>query len=465
MAEPSTRTVERALALLATICDKGGANLADSARECDLAPSTALRLLRTLESTGFVTKEEVGGTYRPGSRLIQLGAQALSNESLIDFAKPVMEKLVAETGESAYLSVEGHAGTAVYISIVEGTHSVRHASWVGRTVPLDISAAGHALRGRVPDEGYVIVERGVEADVTAIACPVHSEARIVAALSLVVPSYRLSTPQAAQYGRHARLSSGLAVGRTKSSSEFHSARKTVMITFEDVSKVYPDGTVAVDNLTINAPNGKITTLVGPSGCGKTTSMRMINRLIEPTSGSITLDGVDTQTLDKVALRRRIGYVIQNAGLFPHRTVVDNVAALPRLLGGSKKETRSKAMELLERVGLDAKFARRYPWQLSGGQQQRVGVARALATDPPFLLMDEPFSAVDPIVRSQLQDEFLRLQADISKTIVMVTHDIDEALKLGDQVVVLRQGGTLAQAATPAELLAAPNDAFVADFVG
>jgi osmoprotectant transport system ATP-binding protein len=238
-----------------------------------------------------------------------------------------------------------------------------------------------------------------------------------------------------------------------------------MITFEDVSKVYPDGTVAVDNLTITAPNGKITTLVGPSGCGKTTSMRMINRLIEPTSGSITLDGTDTQTLDKVALRRRIGYVIQNAGLFPHRTVVDNVAALPRLLGGGKKETRSAAMELLERVGLDAKFARRYPWQLSGGQQQRVGVARALATDPPFLLMDEPFSAVDPIVRSQLQDEFLRLQADISKTIVMVTHDIDEALKLGDQVVVLRQGGTLAQAATPAELLAAPRDAFVADFVG
>ena len=150
-----------------------------------------------------------------------------------------------------------------------------------------------------------------------------------------------------------------------------------MITFDNVSKVYPDGTVAVDKLTLTAPNGKITTLVGPSGCGKTTSMRMINRLIEPTSGTIELDGVDTQTLDRVALRRRIGYVIQNAGLFPHRTVVDNVAALPRLLGGSKKETRSAAMELLERVGLDAKFARRYPWQLSGGQQQRVGVARAL----------------------------------------------------------------------------------------
>lgn len=215
MAEPSTRTVERALALLATICDRGGANLADSARECDLAPSTALRLLRTLENTGFVAKEEAGGTYRPGSRLIQLGAQALSNESLIDFAKPEMEKLVDDTGESAYLSVEGHAGTALYISIVEGTHSVRHASWVGRTVPVDISAAGQALRGRVSDDGYVIVERGVEADVTAIASPIYSEARIVAALSLVVPSYRLTASQAAEYGRTlaktaAELSAGLS---------------------------------------------------------------------------------------------------------------------------------------------------------------------------------------------------------------------------------------------------------------
>lgn len=215
MAEPSTRTVERALALLATICDRGGANLADSARECDLAPSTALRLLRTLESTGFVAKEEIGGTYRPGSRLIQLGAQALSNESLIDLAKPVMEKLVADTGESAYLSVEGHAGTALYISIVEGTHSVRHASWVGRSVPLDISAAGQVLRGHVPDQGYVIVERGVEADVTAIASPVYSGARIVAALSLVIPSYRLTARQAAEYGRMlgkaaASLSAGLS---------------------------------------------------------------------------------------------------------------------------------------------------------------------------------------------------------------------------------------------------------------
>jgi DNA-binding IclR family transcriptional regulator len=198
--EPSTRTVERALALLATICERGGANLADSARECGLAPSTALRLLRTLETTGFVTKEEVG-TYKPGSRIIQLGAQALGNESLIDLAKPAMDKMVSETGESVYLSVEGHRETALYISIIEGTHSVRHTSWVGRTVPLDASAAGHALRGEVPAKGYVVIERGVEADVTAIASPVFSQARIVAALSLVVPSYRLKARDAARYGQ------------------------------------------------------------------------------------------------------------------------------------------------------------------------------------------------------------------------------------------------------------------------
>lgn len=238
-----------------------------------------------------------------------------------------------------------------------------------------------------------------------------------------------------------------------------------MISFDKVSKMYPDGTVAVKELSLVAPNGKLTVLVGPSGCGKTTSMRMINRLIDPSSGTISLDGVDTQSLNRVELRRRIGYVIQNAGLFPHRTIVDNVSALPRLLGGGRKETRGRALELLERVGLDTKYANKYPWQLSGGQQQRVGVARALATDPPFLLMDEPFSAVDPIVRAQLQDEFLRLQADISKTIVLVTHDVDEALKLGDQVAVLREGGTLAQLSAPAELLANPVDSFVADFVG
>jgi IclR family transcriptional regulator, acetate operon repressor len=219
VAEPSTRTVERALALLATICDRGGANLADSARECDLAPSTALRLLRTLENTGFVAREEAGGTYRPGSRLIQLGAQALSNESLIDLAKPVMERLVADVGESVYLSVVGHGGTALYISIVEGTHSVRHASWVGRTVPLDTSAAGHALCGRVPEQGFVIVERGVEADVTAIACPIYSEARVVAALSLVIPSYRLSRAQAAKHGRKlVKAATALSAGLSRRSN-------------------------------------------------------------------------------------------------------------------------------------------------------------------------------------------------------------------------------------------------------
>jgi len=192
--------VERALALLAAVCERGSANLADSARDCDLAPSTALRLLRTLETTGFVSKDE-SGMYRPGGRIIQLGAQALSNESLVDLAAEAMEEVATNTGESAYLSVEGHAGTALYISIVEGTHSVRHASWIGRTVPLARSAAGPALRGEVPAAGYVAVERGVEKDVTAIACPVYSEARIVAALSVVVPSYRLTATQAKQYGR------------------------------------------------------------------------------------------------------------------------------------------------------------------------------------------------------------------------------------------------------------------------
>lgn len=200
MADQATRTVERALALLASVCDRGGANLADSARGCELAPSTALRLLRTLETAGFVRKDQ-SGMYRPGSRIIQLGAQALSNESLIDLAKAGMEELATETGESVYLSVEGHAATALYIGIVEGTHSVRHASWVGRTVPLETSAAGHALRGKVPDDGYVVVERGVEADVTAIACPVYSQVRVVAAMSLVVPSYRLTARQATQYGQ------------------------------------------------------------------------------------------------------------------------------------------------------------------------------------------------------------------------------------------------------------------------
>ena len=237
-----------------------------------------------------------------------------------------------------------------------------------------------------------------------------------------------------------------------------------MIRFDHVSKAY-DGTLAVEDLTLEAPSGKITVFVGPSGCGKTTSLRMINRMIEPTEGRIWLDDRDTASMNTVELRRGIGYVIQHAGLFPHRTVLDNVATVPLLLGSDKKQARTSAYELLERVGLPASFAKRYPAQLSGGQQQRVGVARALAADPPVMLMDEPFSAVDPVVREQLQNEFLRLQSELGKTIAFVTHDIDEAIKLGDHVAVMRVGGKLAQFASPAELLSRPADAFVAGFVG
>lgn len=238
-----------------------------------------------------------------------------------------------------------------------------------------------------------------------------------------------------------------------------------MIAFENITKRYADGTIAVNGLSLVAPTGKLTVLVGPSGCGKTTSLRMVNRLIEPSSGQIRLDGLSTATMDAALLRRRIGYVIQHAGLFPHRTIVQNIATTARLNGVPDRKARVIAQELMERVGLPLAFADRYPWQLSGGQQQRVGVARALAADPKFMLMDEPFSAVDPVVRTQLQDEFLRLQRDIGKTIIMVTHDIDEALKLGDQVAVLRTGGELAQLSTPEELLTRPADRFVADFVG
>ncbi|WP_018157828.1 ABC transporter ATP-binding protein [Demetria terragena] len=243
-----------------------------------------------------------------------------------------------------------------------------------------------------------------------------------------------------------------------------------MITFEEVTKSYPAGkdatpTIAVDHLSLQAPTGKITVLVGPSGCGKTTSLRMVNRMIEPTSGSISIDGEDIMKPSAPELRRQIGYVIQHAGLFPHRTVVDNVATVPLLLGWDKKKARDRAREVLELVGLPGGFAERYPAQLSGGQQQRVGVARALAADPPVMLMDEPFSAIDPVVREQLQDEFLRLQDELDKTIIFVTHDIDEAMKLGDQIAVLRVGGVLAQMASPDYLLAHPIDDFVADFVG
>ncbi len=238
-----------------------------------------------------------------------------------------------------------------------------------------------------------------------------------------------------------------------------------MIRFHGVTKTYADGTTAVDDLSLTAETGQITVLVGPSGCGKTTSLRMVNRMIEPTEGTITLDDRDTADLKAAELRRGMGYVIQSGGLFPHRTVLDNVGTVPRLLGWKREKVRARGIELLELVGLSPDLAGRYPSQLSGGQQQRVGVARALAADPPVMLMDEPFSAVDPIVREQLQDEFLRLQGELGKTIIFVTHDIDEAIKLGDQVAVLRVGGRLAQMADPAYLLAHPADDFVADFVG
>ncbi|NUW45202.1 ABC transporter ATP-binding protein [Nonomuraea rhodomycinica] len=238
-----------------------------------------------------------------------------------------------------------------------------------------------------------------------------------------------------------------------------------MITFDAVTKRYADGTVAVDNLSLEAPTGEITVFVGPSGCGKTTSLRMINRMIDATEGRILLDGDPVRDIDPPKLRRGIGYVIQQAGLFPHKKIVDNVATVPLLLGWDRGKARSRAMELLERVGLDPAMGERYPFQLSGGQQQRVGVARALAADPPVLLMDEPFSAVDPIVRTSLQDELLRLQAELNKTIVFVTHDIDEAIKLGDRVAVLRVGGRLAQLADPKTLLSEPADDFVREFLG
>ena len=238
-----------------------------------------------------------------------------------------------------------------------------------------------------------------------------------------------------------------------------------MIEFRGVTKQFPDGTVAVRDVDIVIPPHKTTVFVGSSGSGKTTLLRMINRMVDPTEGRVLIDGEDVATRDPVKLRRGIGYVLQNSGLLPHRKVVDNVATVPMLRGESKRAARRRALELLDTVGLDRSLADRYPAQLSGGQQQRVGVARGLAVDPNILLMDEPFGAVDPIVRAELQHELLRLQRELGKTVVFVTHDIDEAFLIGDQVVILRTGGEIVQAGSPAEILASPADEFVAGFIG
>ncbi|MEW1657482.1 MULTISPECIES: betaine/proline/choline family ABC transporter ATP-binding protein [unclassified Streptomyces] len=238
-----------------------------------------------------------------------------------------------------------------------------------------------------------------------------------------------------------------------------------MIRFESVTKRYPDGTTAVDDLSFEVGEGELVTLVGPSGCGKTTTMMMVNRLIDPTAGRIFVDGADVSGVDPVRLRRRIGYVIQQTGLFPHRTVLDNTATVPVLTGWKRARARERAAELLDLVGLDpAVYGSRYPDQLSGGQRQRVGVARALAADPPVLLMDEPFGAVDPVVRDRLQKEFLRLQAEMHKTVLLVTHDIEEAIRLGDRIAVYG-AGRIEQFDTPAQVLGAPATSYVAEFVG
>ena len=238
------------------------------------------------------------------------------------------------------------------------------------------------------------------------------------------------------------------------------------VAFRDVTKRYPGSDApAVEDLSLDVPAGEICVLVGPSGCGKTTAMRMVNRTVEITSGEIEIGGTPVGDRSPAQLRREIGYVIQQIGLFPHRTIAQNIATVPGLVGWERDRIAARVTELLELISLPAEVAGRYPSQLSGGQQQRVGVARALAADPPVMLMDEPFGAIDPINRERLQNEFLRLQAEIRKTILFVTHDIDEAIKMGDRIAIMRQGGHLAQFATPAELLMAPADEFVEDFVG
>ena len=237
------------------------------------------------------------------------------------------------------------------------------------------------------------------------------------------------------------------------------------IEFRAVSKRFADGTLAVDDFSLTIPAHRTTVLVGSSGCGKTTLLRMINRLVEPTGGVITIDDDPIASRDPVKLRRGIGYVLQNAGLLPHFSVVDNIATVPVLNGVRREQARARALELMDVVGLDRTLAKRYPSQLSGGQQQRVGVARALAVDPNILLMDEPFGAVDPIVRKELQTETIRLQRELDKTIVFVTHDIDEAFLLGDQVVILQKGAHIAQVGSPSEIIENPADDFVAEFIG
>jgi osmoprotectant transport system ATP-binding protein len=238
-----------------------------------------------------------------------------------------------------------------------------------------------------------------------------------------------------------------------------------MIEYRSIGKTFADGTEAVGDFSLTLPSRTTTVFVGSSGCGKTTLLRMVNRMVDPTKGQVLIDDVDIATRNRVELRRSIGYVMQHAGLLPHRKVIDNVATVLRLNGVDRKQARDRSYAVLETVGLDTSLATKYPSQLSGGQQQRVGVARGLVSDPNILLMDEPFGAVDPIVREELQTELLRLQRDLDKTIVFVTHDIDEAFLLGDQVVILKKGGEVAQVGTPADILAHPADAFVRSFVG
>ena len=254
-----------------------------------------------------------------------------------------------------------------------------------------------------------------------------------------------------------------ATGTTRANA---SSTTEPLISFDSVSKVYPDGTVAVNDLSLEVADGEVCVLVGASGCGKTTSMRMVNRLVEPTSGVVRVNGRDVMSMPLKELRLGIGYVIQQIGLFPHQSVRRNVATVCNLLGWDKARTTDRVDEMLDLVGLEpSEFGDRYPHQLSGGQRQRVGVARGLAADPPVLLMDEPFGAVDPIGRARLQEEFLALQRRVRKTVVIVTHDIDEAVRLGDRIAVMRTGGFLEQYATPAEILGAPATPFVAEFTG